>query len=381
MKKIAFATTARSDYNASRYIIKAIENDLDLELQLLVGGSHVSHNLGYTVEEIVKDGYTGKYSGMICGNESKDIAYGIYNSIGIVTDIFENDKPDLLIINGDRLELMSFIIPAVLYNIPIAHIGGGEITEGSRDNDTRYAISHYAHLHFVADQQCAENLYKQGIEKRRVFIVGWEGIENIRKTKQISNQKMKKRSGIDLSIPSILFIYYPSLENGLDTQKQIDLILNALDNLNLQIQIIFIYPCAEIEGDIIKKAINNYIDKRANCKAFSNLDNEVFVNLMRNCKFIIGNSSAGIIEMPSIPKWTINIGNRQKGRKHNIKSIINVGYSSRKITEAMDFALNNKVPENINQNFNPSQKIIQAIKENIDRPDLFYKKFLLGGNQ
>jgi GDP/UDP-N,N'-diacetylbacillosamine 2-epimerase (hydrolysing) len=375
LKRVAFLTTARSEYNVSRWVIKEINDDPELDLQVLVGGTHES----VTYKEI-QNKYPCYYRVSSFFAETKKTAcLELSNGIDSIISFFEYNRPDILLINGDRIELMSYILAAVIYRIPIAHIGGGDITEGSIDNETRYAISRYAHLHLVSNEHAKQRLIQSGEDLGRIYNVGQCGHENIIKTEKLNIEETSKQIGLDLIKPTALCCYYPALEPNFSAEQQIDFVLKALNKTN--IQTIFIYPCAEIDSEIIKQKINDYCLIHNNCKAFANLENQLFQSVLWHCSFMIGNSSAGVIEMPFLNKWTINVGTRQQGRVTGYKAIIDINYNPYNIAEIIKFCLNNPKQSYIEPTEYPSQKIIKAIKENIDRPDLLYKKILLGENQ
>lgn len=373
MKKIAFITTARSEYNASRWVIKAINDDPELELHLLVGGTHLYPE--FTSEEIKKDGYDFSTIGTYVAHDYKLLIHCLEKMMGKMGYELRHNNYDLLIINGDRIELMPIVLAASIHGIPIAHIGGGDITEGSLDNETRYAISRYAHLHFVSDKQSADNLFKTGEENWRIHVVGQCGLENIIRTDKLSLEDTSKAIGLDLSVTTAVCIYYPSRELNISVQEQISCILDSLHDTDTQT--VFIYPCSEIGSDIIRTEIDEYCKNHDNCKAFSNIENQLFQSLLWNCSFMIGNSSAGMIESPFINKYSINVGNRQNGRYVN-DTVFMCDYAEYQITDAINYCIDNPLKSlNIEYMELPSQKIINAIKESIDNPQLLHKKILL----
>lgn len=367
MKKIAFITTARSEYNASKWVIKAIDDDSELELLLFVGGIYWGWNDNYKIIPI----------GNFDANDKNFACLSLSIILKNMSIELEKYKPDLLIVNGDRIELMPIILTASIHGIPIAHIGGGDITDGSLDNETRYAISRYAHLHFVSDHRAAANLINSGEEPWRVCVAGQCGLENIIRTEKLSLEATSEAVGLDLSLSTAVCIYYPSREINVSVEEQIGCILNALDDKNMQT--VFIYPCAEIGGDIIRSAIDEYCKIHNNCKAYPNFGNKLFQSLLWYSAFMIGNSSAGVIEAPFINKRSINVGSRQRGR--NIPNMVfECYYSSKFIKECIEYCLNVPIKPNITDIEFPSIKIVQAIKENISKYELLHKKILLGGN-
>lgn len=376
MKKIAFITTARSEYNASRWVIKAIHDDPELELKILAGGTHYSPIHGYSCEEIYKN---YDYNTVIqCVHAEIDWNISFDNITQLSETInwfFEINKPDLCIINGDRIELMPIVVLASIHGIPIAHIGGGDITDGSIDNETRYAISRYAHLHFVSDDTAAKNLIKSGEESWRVCVTGQCGLENIIRTEKLSLEETSKAIGLDLSTPTAVCIYYPSRELNISIREQIDCILDALHNAEQQT--VFIYPCSEIGSNIIIQNIDEYCKTHDNCKVFANLENQLFQSLLWYSCFMIGNSSSGVIEVPFLNKWTINIGNRQQGRYMQY-NVLNCDYNKEQIIDTIEWCTDNFRDSLYSNDIEfPSKRIIQAIKENIDKPELLHKRILL----
>ena len=381
--KIAVVTTTRSEYSLNRWVIKRILNDRDLELQLLVGGSHFASLYGKTYKEIEEDGVNNFYK--IEFTLGSDSFQALSKSVGVasisVAQIFEYDKPDFLLINGDRYELFAFVMPALLFRIPIGHIGGGEITEGAIDDMVRHSITKCASLHFVSCEEYARNISLLGEEDWRIHIVGAEGIENIIKLKQYSLGELKKFLSLDLSKPTVLISYHPATaEINIGPEEQIDILLKALDQFK-DLQLVFTAPGVEHGAEIFFKKVENYASKYPErVKFYKSLGGKLYLSVLKNVKCIIGNSSSGIIEAPFLKIPTINIGNRQRGRV-KIKSVIDVGYDPQKIAELLKRILSDhsfvraitsgKYPFG---NGNVSNNIVNAIKENIYNKELLHKK-------
>jgi GDP/UDP-N,N'-diacetylbacillosamine 2-epimerase (hydrolysing) len=381
--KIAVVTTARSEYSLNRWIIKRILDDKDLELQLLVGGSHFASLYGETYKEIEGDGINNFYK--IEFSLGSDSHQALSKSVGVATisvaQIFEYDRPDFLLVNGDRYELFAFAIPALLFRIPIGHIGGGEITEGAIDDMVRHSITKCSSLHFVSCEEYARNISLLGEEDWRIHIVGAEGIENIIKLGEYSLEELKKMLDLDLSKPTVLISYHPATaEININPEEQIDILLNALDQFK-DLQLIFTAPGVEHGAEIFFKRIESFIlTNPERARFYKSLGGKLYLSVLRNVKCIIGNSSSGIIEAPFLKVPTINIGNRQKGRVR-AKSVIDVGYDTQKIAELLKRILSDhsfvreitsgKYPFG---NGNVSNNVINAIKENIHNKELLHKK-------
>lgn len=366
MKKIAWVTTQRSELNASRYVIKAIADDPEFELSLIAGWVPKG-------EIDIPTYYIRCYDAKNPQTACFSLSHVLQDVSGALMEI----KPDMLILNGDRVELVPIVLAATVHSIPIAHIDGGQISQGSIDNLTRYAISRYAHLHLVGDEQSAKNLIQTGEESWRIHVVGQCGLENVIRTPKLSLEETSEAIGLDLSIPTALCIYYPSIEPGISVEEQIDCILEALNETKQQT--VFVYPCEELGSDVIRSTIDDYCRAHNNCKAFVNLENTLFQSVLWYCRFMIGNSSAGMIEAPFLNKWTINVGSRQKGRFSANTVAECCDYNVRIIKNEIEF-YNTHLPKHYTTQIEfPSQKIVQIIKENINNPNLLYKKILLGG--
>lgn len=376
VKKIAYVSTARSDYNPSRQTLKAIHEDPEFELTVWAGGSHFSKDHGFTLEEIEHDKIDYECAGYFNAISLPETCHSITRTFEACFELMEINKPDLLLINGDRTELIPYIYAAFLYNVPIAHIGGGEITEGSLDNITRWVISRYAHLHLVSEDKYADNLRRAGEEPWRIHVVGHEGMENALKTEPYSLEDTSAYIGLDLNNPTGICIYYPSIED-ISIEEQIKAVLGGIEASEMQT--VFILPCEEPGAEIINKAIKNYCEPRKHCRWFSNLNNKTFVSLMRYSACMIGNSSCGLLEYPVFGKPVINTGRRQNGRKE-YDNTWNCRYKPDDIWLFLSVIKNNPgkfgcLPSD-ELKIDTSAKVLQAIKQNINRPDLLHKKFI-----
>jgi len=347
--KIAVVTTSRSEYSSNRWIIKEIQSDEDLELRLFVGGTHLSSIFGQTYKEIEKDGIKDFYK--IEFTFGSDSPQALSKSVGVaiisVAQIFEKDRPDFLLINGDRYELYGFIIPAMMYGIPVGHIGGGEITEGAIDDQIRHSITKLSHLHFVSCKEYARNISLLGEEDWRIHVVGAEGLENIIRLNFYTQEELFKEIGLNLKKPTILVTYHPATaERNVSVEEQITCLLRALEKFK-DLQIIFTAPGAEVGSEIIFKKIKQFVSQNSDrSKFFESLGGKLYLSILKNVKCIVGNSSSGIIEAPTLRIPTINIGNRQKGRV-KAKSVIDVGYSTDEIIKALSKILSD--PEYIEE--------------------------------
>lgn len=381
--KIAVVTTSRSEYSLLRWIIKEIGDDKELELQLLCGGSHLSSFFGESYKEIEEDGIRSFYK--VEFTFGSDSSQALSKSVGVaimsVAQIFENDRPDFLLVNGDRYELYGFVIPAMMFNIPIGHIGGGEITEGALDDRIRHSITKLSHLHFVSCEEYARNVSLLGEEDWRIHIVGAEGLENIIRMGFYNQEDLSRKIGLDLRKPTVLVTYHPATaEREVSVEQQIDVLLEALGRFK-NLQIIFTAPSVEEGFEIIFKKVKQFVSQNAErAKFLETLGGKFYLSLMKNVKCVIGNSSSGIIEAPALKIPTINIGNRQKGRL-KAKSIIDVGYDVNEIFNSLHKIIDDPMfvqtlvsNGSLLEGGYVSKRIVQAIKENLKNPNLMNKK-------
>lgn len=380
MKKICVFTGARSEYGLLKPILKKIKEDHELELKLIVSGSHLSNEFGTTMIDIVKDGYNidEKIEILI----SSDSAIGISKSIGLafisLGEAYERLNPDLLIVLGDRYEAFAAASAAMILNIPIAHLSGGDITEGVLDDSFRHCITKMSYLHFPGNEESKKRIIQLGEEENRVFNVGEPGIENIKNMEFYSRDDIETKLNIKIENKYFLIIYHPvTLEKGVSKKYYSDL-LNALDEYkNTKI---FIKGNADSEGRLINNMLDDYVKNNPeNCFSFKSLDLKMYLSLLKNSELLIGNSSSGIVEAPSLNVPSINIGDRQKGRL-KAESVIDCLPEKKEIIKKINIALSKEFKEKIKNISNPygngdtSEKIIKVIKEFLKKNKINLKK-------
>lgn len=314
MHRIAFVTGTRAEYGISKNILKAIDTDESLELELIVTGAHLAQRYGYTVQEIEKDGFSISAQIPILIEDSSENTMPEETALLIarLSEFFKKRKPDIVLIIGDRYEALAVAIVAVLLNIPIAHVSGGEITQGAIDNQIRHAITKMAHIHFPGMQDYANNILRMGEETCRVYMVGDPGIENLRLMKFLTEEELEQELGIAVNKDTLLVTYHPVTLEQDDVQEQINNLIEALSTFKEQI--IFTYPNSDNGGNIIIHSIEEFIQRAPNAIAFKNLGSKKYLSIMKLCGAVIGNSSSAIIEAPYLKKPVVNIGSRQQGR-------------------------------------------------------------------
>jgi len=292
-----------------------------------------------------------------------------------ISFLIKKDKPDLFIVLGDRYEIFAVALSAYLNKVPIAHIHGGEVTQGSLDDGFRHCISKMSNLHFVSHNAYKKRLMQMGENPKTVYNVGSLGVENIYKTKLLSKEQLEKSLKINLKKNILIVCLQPEITKTL-TVNLVNETLSALKLYNDK-SIIFTMPGADLYNDIIFKKIFNFTKKNSNCVLFKTLGSQKFLSFLKIADIIIGNSSSGILEMPTFRKPTINIGDRQKGRVKS-NSITDVSSKKYLIKRKIDFIyskkFNSKNIINPYKKLNTSKKIISVIK-NINLEKYKNKKF------
>lgn len=382
MKKICVITGTRAEYGLLKPLIKKISDDSGVELQLVVTGMHLSPEFGLTYREIEEDGFeiTERNEMLL----SSDTPNGIAKSIGLgmigFADIFTRIKPDIVVILGDRYEALAAATAAMVHRIPIAHIHGGELTLGAVDDAIRHSITKMSTLHFTSTEEYRKRVIQLGEDPENVIWVGALGVENIQSQQLLGKKELAQSIGFSLDDPYIIVTFHPvTLENNTAGQ-QIENLLNALDNFN-EYRIIFTKANADTDGRIINRKIDQYVKLNSGrTKVFTSLGMVRYLSALKYCELVIGNSSSGIIEAPSLGIPTVNIGNRQLGRVR-AESIIDCGDSAEEIMESIRKAKRIRKEGKINRFISPyekegtSMKILSEIQKYLlqDRPEM--KKF------
>lgn len=318
MRKICVVTGSRAEYGILRTLMQAIKEDPQLQLQIIATNQHLSKFQGETYMEIERDGFSIDYKVPMADDEAPDCANATARSIGRgvmgFADAFEVLKPDLVLILGDRYEMLAVASTALIYKIPIAHLHGGEITEGAFDDSIRHAITKMSHLHFTSTEAYRKRVIQLGEQPDTVFNVGALGVENILKTPVIGKEELEESLHFKISDRTLLVTYHPETLSQMSSEEQILNILAALDNFR-EYNVIFTYSNSDTDSRIIVRRIQEYVDKNKHrCMFVSSLGQKRYFSVLRYVKAVVGNSSSGIIEVPGFGLPTLDIGDRQKGR-------------------------------------------------------------------
>lgn len=369
MKKIAIVTGTRAEFGLLRPLVKAIEEDYQFDLQLIVSAMHLSPEFGYTVTEIEKQGFpiTKKVECLLSSDSAVGVSKSIALAISGFADAFEDLQPDLLIVLGDRTEILGAVIAATSANIPIAHLHGGETTEGAYDEGIRHAITKFSHLHFTAAEVYKKRVIQLGESPDRVFNVGAIGLDSIKKLDLLSKEEFEKSIDTKLKSTNLLITYHPVTLETESPKESFQNLLNALDELK-DTQIIFTHANSDKNGRIINEMIEQYVAaNKDKAVSFSSLGQLRYLSALQYMDAVVGNSSSGILEVPSFNIPTINIGDRQKGRI-SPKSVIHCANDYDAIKKALDKALSVSFKEEIKGqeqifgNGSATEKIMDILK-------------------
>jgi UDP-N-acetylglucosamine 2-epimerase (non-hydrolysing)/GDP/UDP-N,N'-diacetylbacillosamine 2-epimerase (hydrolysing) len=339
MRKIAVITGTRAEYGLFKSVLNAIESKRDLQVSLIVIGMHLSPEFGYTVEEIEKDGFKiGAKIAVLHGEDTKaSMAKSLGECLSRTAEALEKIRPDILLILGDRSEMLVGAVGATYMGVPIAHIHGGDVS-GNVDEPVRHAITKLAHIHFPATKKSGERIIKMGEESWRVHVVGAPGLDPIISEKVPDRKEIAAKYGLNLSKPVLLVLQHSVVTEAEDAANQIRETLEAVNELKQQT--VLIYPNADAGGRRMIKTIKEY-EKYPFVKAFKSVLHEDYLGLMKLASVMIGNSSSGIIEAPSFGLPVVNIGTRQIGRQR-AGNVIDVGYDRKEIINAVKKALYDK---------------------------------------
>lgn len=381
MRRIGVATSTRSDYSSYLPVLRAIASDPGLELHLLVSGMHLSPEFGYTVTEIEADGFTiHERIEMLL---SADTPAAIAKSIGLGTlglaQSFANLQPDLLLVVGDRFELLAVAAAALPFGIPIAHVSGGDITEGAFDNQVRHAISKLSHLHFVSMQKHADRLIQMGEESWRVIVTGDPALDLLHQITLLTRAELSAVLELELEPPVLLVTFHPTTLGTASVAEEIDCLLEALSHV--QATMIFTYPNADTGNREIIERIQRFAASRPRAQCFTHLSQVGYYSLLAQADLMVGNSSSGIWEAPSFHLPAVNIGDRQRGRLQ-AGNVLDVGFNVDDILSAIQRGLTAEFRASLSDIRNPygdgyaAPRIVNTLKNVKLGPGLLQKKFV-----
>lgn len=375
---ILIVTSTRADFSLLKNLYKKL--NASYTTKMLVTGTHLSKAYGYTIKEIKKSKINiyNTINWKSFSDNEINISRNFSKTLEQITAIFKKDKFDLLILLGDRYEILAAAISAHLSRVPIAHLHGGEVTGGVIDDAFRHSITKLSQIHFVANDTYKKRVIQLGEAPERVHNVGALGVENIKKKNFLKKNALEKKLGIFFLKRVIVINFHPETLKPNFAKLQIDILLSSLEKLK-DTSLIFTMSGMDVESDVIKKSIKNFIKKNKNAHFYKSLGYELFFSLLSHIDFMIGNSSSGIFEMPYFNKITINLGDRQKGRV-KAKSVVNVEITKSAITNSINNFYDgkyNSLLKNLKKPFGKGEttnKIVGIIKKT-NFNDILIKKF------
>lgn len=368
-RKVCIVTGTRAEYGLLYWLMKEVQEDNELELQVIVTGMHLSPEFGLTYKEVEKCFKINKKIEMLL---SSDTAIGITKSMGLAqisfAEGYEELQPDIIVILGDRYEMFSAASAAMVAKIPLAHLHGGETTEGAIDESIRHSITKMSHLHFTATEKYKNRVIQLGEQPDKVFNVGGLGVDSIMKLELLSKDEFERSINFKLNNRNIIVTFHPVTLESTTAKEQFSELLAAVDELE-NTTIIFTKANSDTDGRIINQMIDEYVMKNAHKAAgFTSLGQQRYLSALEHMDVVIGNSSSGLAEAPTFKKATINIGDRQKGRI-KAKSVIDCLPLKNDILSAFSVITSARFHEVLKGVVNPygeggaSEKIKNILKE------------------
>ena len=345
MRKICFITGTRAEYGLLCRLMKMVQNDADTQLQIIATNMHLSPKFGNTYQEIEKDGFNIDCKIPIIDDNDKDDAVTTVKSMAKAlagfADAYSELKPDLAMVLGDRYEILAAAEAALIMKIPIAHIHGGEVTQGAFDDAIRHSITKMSHLHFTSTEEYRNRVIQLGEQPERVFNVGALGVENVKKLQLLGKEEIENEIGFNIDKNTILATYHPVTLGHRTAKDDIEDFISALEEQET-LRIIFTMPNSDTGGQFIINAVNDFVLRNAaRAKAYKSLGVVRYLSVMQQVAAVVGNSSSGLLEVPSFGIPTLNIGDRQRGRVA-AHSVYNCAPDKNSILKGLDYILSDE---------------------------------------
>ncbi|MBN8703423.1 MAG: UDP-N-acetylglucosamine 2-epimerase (hydrolyzing) [Bacteroidetes bacterium] len=365
VKRIALLTCGRSDYSIYRPLIELLFKSKKFNLDIIALGTHVSRQFGYTLDQIKADGFSIKYTveSLVLGDSPEAISSAMGLTTIKTSSIWAKENYDLLICLGDRYEMYAAVLSSIPFNIPVAHISGGETTTGAIDNIFRHSLSLTAKYHFTSTEKYKNKVSEIIGSKSNVYNVGALSIDNLKKLKLYSIEEFKKKFNIGLKQPSILITFHPETVSHTKNSIYINELIKAL-NQCANYQLVITMPNSDTQGDLIREKLNNFIAKNKNAIGVESFGTIGYLSCMKHCSFLLGNTSSGFVEASFFPKHVINLGDRQNGRIIT-SNILNCEIKEEKILSAIKVIEKRKTLPKISiyGNGNTAQKIVSILEK------------------
>lgn len=338
-RNICVVTGSRAEYGLLYWLMKGIQEDPDLELQVIATGMHLSPEFGLTYKVIEQDGFT--IDATVEMLLSSDTPVGIAKSVGLgvigFADALSRLKPDVLVLLGDRFEILAAAQAALVARIPIAHIAGGDTTEGAFDEAIRHSITKMSHLHFVTNQDALLRVRQLGENPEHIHLVGNPGLDHIKRLTLLDRAMLEKELAFQFKQKNVLVTFHPVTLDEQPAGDQFEVLLQALGSLGPEVGIVFTKPNADTDGRLLIGMIDSFLTKHPNARAYTSLGQLRYLSVMAQVDAVVGNSSSGLYEAPSFRVPTVNIGNRQKGRLQ-AASVLNCPIEAQAISQTISNA-------------------------------------------
>jgi GDP/UDP-N,N'-diacetylbacillosamine 2-epimerase (hydrolysing) len=369
MRKICVVTGSRAEYGLLRWVMEGIRQTQGLALQVVATGMHLSPEFGLTYREIENDGF--RIDRKVEMQLSSDTSVGVSKSMGLgmigFGEVLQQLQPDLMLVLGDRFEIFSAVAAAMVSRVPVAHLHGGELSEGAYDEAIRHSITKMSHLHFVAAEPYRKRVIQLGEQPERVFLVGGLGLDNIKKLQLLERAALEESLGFKFGQKNLLVTFHPVTLEKSSSESQMEELLAALHELG-DTHLIFTMANADTDGRVLNAMVEQFVASRANARAYTSLGQLRYLSCIRQVDGVVGNSSSGLIEVPSFRKGTINIGDRQRGRL-KAASVIDCGPERDAIAQALQQLYSPAFQAMLETVSNPygdggaSEKIVRVIKD------------------
>ena len=349
MKKLCVVTSTRADYGLLKYLCKLIRDHDQTTLQLIVTGTHLNPDFGDTVREIIADGFLiDKTINIETADDtdfgvSQGFAAAVTGGVAAINAL----KPDIVLLLGDRYEILAIAVATLIARVPLGHLHGGEITKGAFDDAMRHAITKLSDIHFVAAPTYKKRVIQMGESPERVFLVGGLGVDSIAKTKLLSKAEVEIALGKKLLTKNILVTFHPATLEPASAHKQISALLNALGSLS-DVNIIFTLPNSDPDNNVIRRKIIKFCENHPYANAYASLGHVLYLSCARLCDGLVGNSSSGIAEAPTLKTASVNIGDRQSGRLKSC-SVVDCIPEEKEIYEAIQKILSSDFKQVVSQ--------------------------------
>lgn len=369
-RKVCVVTGTRAEYGLLYPVMQKIKDSSRLDLQVIATTMHLSEEFGLTYKQIEQDGFIidAKIENLLAVDTKTSMAKSTGFAVILLSDAYLNLKPDIVLLLGDRFETHAAATTAMLMNIPIAHIHGGEITEGAVDEQIRHSITKMSYLHFTSTPSYSKRVIQMGEAEERVFCTGAPGLDNILNLNLLDKPSLEKSIGWKIAKPSALFTFHPETLSELDAKEQIDIVLSAVKKS--EINVLFTYANSDSGGRVINQAIESFAsENKDKYHIVKSLGQVKYLSALKHFDLLVGNTSSGIVEAASFCKPVVNIGDRQKGRLHS-GNVINCNISDsilQAISEALskDFIQKCSTLTNIYGNGSASAEIVSQLENKL----------------